>query len=147
MKYKKITYGSINNSNLKVLIRLSRTTQGLHRRSGAIFGQKGLTTSQFSVLEILYHKGDLTINEIIENILSTSGNITVVIKNLEKECLVVRYGNPNDKRSSLISITEKGREKVEEIFPIHLKDLEESLINLSEEEKQVLTSILRKIKY
>lgn len=147
MKYKKITYGNLNDSNLKVFIRLSRITQGIHKRAGILFSQKGLTTSQFSVLETLYHKGDLTINEIIENVLSTSGNITVVIKNLEKDCLVKRYGNPNDKRSSLISITQKGREKVEEIFPNHLKDLEESFENLSDEEKQVLGAILKKIKY
>lgn len=147
MKYKKITYGNLNDSNTRVFIRLSRVTQGLHKRGGILFSQKGLTTSQFSVLETLYHKGDLTINEIIENVLSTSGNITVVIKNLEKDSLVQRYGNPNDKRSSLISITQKGREMVEEIFPSHLKDLEECFENLSEEEKRTLALILKKIKY
>lgn len=59
----------------------------------------GLTSSQFAVLEALYNKGDLKICEIIEKILTTSGNITVVIKNLEKEEFISKYPDPEDKRS------------------------------------------------
>lgn len=140
-----MSYGQLNNLNLKVLVRLSRTTAEIHKRSSNIFGKGGLTTSQFAVLEALYHKGDLTINEIIESILSTSGNMTVVINNLEKDGMVERHINPNDKRSSLISITEKGKIKIEEIFPIHLKDLEANLQALSDEEKQILIDLLKKI--
>ncbi|MFA9375456.1 MAG: MarR family winged helix-turn-helix transcriptional regulator [Lachnotalea sp.] len=139
------SYGTENDSNLKAFIGLSRTTQALHKRAGSIFNKRGLTVSQFAVLEALYHKGDLTINEIIESILSTSGNMTVVINNLEKDSMIERYVNPKDKRSSVIAITQKGRKKVEEIFPVHLKDLEMSFQQLSEEEKQILVELLKKI--
>jgi DNA-binding MarR family transcriptional regulator len=145
MNKNRVLYGKLNDSNLKVIISLSRVTQALHKRAGKIFNQGGLTISQFAVLEVLYHKGELTINEIIENILSTSGNMTVVINNLEKDSLIVRHINPVDKRSCLISITEKGKKKIEEIFPNHLKDLEMSFQNLTEEEKQTLIKIVKKI--
>jgi len=42
-------------------------------------------------MEALYHLGDLKICEIIEKTLSTSGNMTVVIRNLEKESYITRY--------------------------------------------------------
>jgi len=145
MKYKKDLYGELNNLNLKVLIGLSRTTQMVHKRSANIFSKGGLTTAQFAVLEALYHKGDLSINEIIQSILSTPGNMTVVINNLKKEQLAYSYTNPEDKRSSVISITEKGKKKIEEIFPDHLKDLEECFKVLSIEEKQLLISLLKKL--
>ncbi|SHI66606.1 MarR family winged helix-turn-helix transcriptional regulator [Parasporobacterium paucivorans] len=145
MKKNEISYGALNDSNLKVFICLSRATQALHKRAGKIFGEGGLTTSQFAVLEVLYHKGELTINEIIEKILSSSGNVTVVINNLEKDALIVRRINPADKRSWMISITEKGKQQIEEIFPSHLKDLGISFQNLTEEEKLTLISIARKI--
>jgi DNA-binding MarR family transcriptional regulator len=45
----------------------------------------------------------------------------------------------------LISITEKGKKKVEEIFPEHLKDLEYSFVDLSVEEKQLLINLFKKI--
>lgn len=56
--------------------------------------QVGLTAAQFGVLEILYHKGNLRIGEILEGTLSTGGNMTVVIENLEKTGFVVRYPDP-----------------------------------------------------
>lgn len=146
MKKNTISYGKENDLNLKAFIGLSRTTQGLHRRAGAIFNQGGLTSAQFAVLEALYHKGDLTISEIIASILSTSGNMTVVINNLEKDAMIQRQPNPNDKRSCIIAITDKGREKIEEIFPRHVEDLAESFTGLHEEEKEMLLHLLKKIK-
>lgn len=143
---KKKSYGELNNLNLKVIVSLSRSTQKLHKRAGRIFNEDGLTTSQFAVLEALYHKGQLTVNEIIERILSTSGNMTVVISNLEKNALIEKKSNPADKRSWLISITEKGKKKFEGIFPKHLEDLKESLLDLTEGEKRTLVDILKKIK-
>lgn len=139
-------YGKEKQLDLKLLIGLSRATQKVHRRSAGIFKESGLTIAQFAVIEALYSKGDMTINEIIATVLSTSGNMTVVIKNLEKEQLLIRYINPKDKRSSLIGITEKGRSKVEEIFPSHLKDLEKCFSVYTEEEKEELVKLLRKLR-
>lgn len=132
--------------DLNILIGLSKTTKTIHRRSETIFKEYGLTISQFAVLEALYHKGDMTVNEIIEAVLSTGGNITVVINNLEKEGLVERRVNPNDKRSSLISVTQAGKGKVEAIFPPHVEDLKDFLSVYSEEEKSTLLALLKKLR-
>lgn len=145
MKQTKTTYGELNNQNLKVLIALSRTTQAIHKRTAGLVAKYGLTMSQFAVLEALYHKGSMNISEIIQSVLSTSGNMTVVISNLDKLELITKCTNPEDKRSSLISITEKGREIIEEIFPLHLKDLQVVFQALSNEEKELLTATLKKI--
>lgn len=131
--------------DLSILIALSRTSQTIQRRSATILKDSGLTITQFGVLEALYHKGDMTINEIIESLLSTSGNMTVVINNLEKEQLIDRYVNPKDRRSALIAITEKGRLRVEEIFPPHLLDLRECFSVYSNDEKEQLLDLLKKL--
>nr|WP_320024315.1 MarR family transcriptional regulator [uncultured Acetobacterium sp.] len=131
--------------DLSILIALSRSTQMIQRRSAAILKDNGLTITQFGVLEALYHKGDMTINEIIESLLSTSGNMTVVINNLEKEQLINRYVNPKDRRSALIAISERGRSRVEEIFPPHLLDLKECFSVYSEDEKEQLLDLLKKL--
>lgn len=139
------SYGEINDINLKTLIAISRSYQTILKRLNKVFKEGGLTPSQFGVLEALYHKGDLRIGEIIEKILSTGGNMTVVIDNLEKSGMVKRYQDPNDRRASIISITEKGRRKIEEIFPIHLEELNNALINLSLEEKKILINLHKKL--
>ena len=41
-----------------------------------------LTAMQYGVLECLYIKGDMCINDLIEKLISTSGTMTVVIRNL-----------------------------------------------------------------
>lgn len=139
------SYGIENDQNLKLLIALTRTTQAVHKRSGNIFEQGGLTTAQFSVLEALYHKGEMTISEIMKTILSTPGNMTVVIKNLEKEKLITKNDNPEDKRATLIRITEKGNKLIENIFPKHIKDLEDCFSTLSSEEKENIIKLLKKL--
>lgn len=139
-------FTEIEKMDLKLLIALSRGTQGIHRRSATLFKEHGLTIAQFSVLEALYHKGDLTINEIIMSVLSTSGNMTVVISNLEKECFIERIVNEKDKRSCIIRITEKGRKSVENIFPSHVADLGECFSVYTNDEKQELLELLRRLK-
>lgn len=94
---------------------------------------------------MLYHKGALRVQEIIEKTLSTGGNMTVVIENLVKDDLVMRYKDPEDKRASLISITDKGKAIIEDIFPRHVENINEIFSTLTVEEKKGLISLLKKL--
>lgn len=145
MNEKKNTYGELEDLNLKTLIALSRCTQNVHKREYKTIKEGGLTVSQFAVLEILYHKGDLRVSEIIDKILSTGGNMTVVIDNLVKDNLVKRCIDPKDRRVNLISITEKGKDLISEIFPKHLENINEIFSALTTEEKKNLISLLKKL--
>jgi DNA-binding MarR family transcriptional regulator len=145
MNKNKITYGEINDLNLKAIIALSRCIQSVNKREYKIIKEGGLTFSQFGVLEVLYHKGDLRVSEILEKTLSTGGNMTVVIDNLAKDDLVRRCVDPEDRRASLISITEKGRKLISEIFPKHVNNLGEVFSTLNVEEKKTLISLLKKL--
>lgn len=46
--------------DLKLFISLSRTIIYLDRDTYKIYKEHGITKTQFAVLEILYHKGDLS---------------------------------------------------------------------------------------
>ena len=144
MKDKK-TYGKNNDLNLKTLIALSRSFQSVRKREITTIRSGGLTIAQFAVLEILHHKGDLRIADIIEGTLSTGGNMTVVIDNLRKEGFVTRKKDPNDGRVSLISITKKGNQYIEAIFPEHVKNISGIFNVLSVEEKRQLIHLLKKV--
>ena len=145
MDKEKITYGELVDLNLKTLIALSRCTHDVHKKEYKTIKDGGLTVSQFAVLEILYHKGDLRISEIIERILSTGGNMTVVIDNLVKVNLVKRCTDSKDRRVNLISITEEGRTIISDIFPKHIKNINEIFSNLTSEEKINLKKLLKKL--
>lgn len=145
MDNKNITYGELSDLNLKTLIALSRTTNNVHKREYKTIKEGGLTVSQFSVLEVLYHKGDLKVAEIIDKTLSTGGNMTVVIENLVKDGLVTRYKDPEDKRINFISITKKGKDIIDEIFPKHIENINEIFSSLTIKEKQSLIGLLKKL--
>lgn len=144
MKTKK-SYGEKNDLNLKTLIALTKCFHAVRKRETTTIREGGLTLPQFAVLEILYHKGDLRICDIIEGTLSTGGNMTVVIDNLEKDGLVRRYPDPEDRRASLISLTEKGIQLMEDIFPRHVENISSIFQILEAEEKQTLVKLLKKL--
>ena len=145
MDKEKKFYGELEDLNLKTLIALSRCTQNVHRREYKTIKEGGLTVSQFAVLEILYHKGDLRVCEITEKILSTAGNMTVVIDNLIKQNLVKRTIDSNDRRVNLISLTEEGKKHIGGIFPKHLDNINEIFSVLTSEEKKDLVRLLKKL--
>lgn len=135
-----------NKLALSTLITFTRTEHTIHKKELETIKESGLTTAQFGVLEVLYNKGDLRICEIIEKILTTSGNITVVIKNLEKDGLVKKNLDPKDKRSTIISITDKGKQIIEGILPNHIENISKIFSVLTKEEQITLKNILKKFK-
>ena len=135
-----------NEIDLSTLVVFTRAEHAIHKKEYQTIKESGLTPAQFGVLEVLYNKGDLKINELIEKILTTSGNITVVIKNLEKEGLIQKSADPKDKRSCIISLTDKGKQYIETILPKHIDNIRSIFEVLSNEEKRVLKDILKKFK-
>lgn len=67
----------------------------IHKESEEMFRQYNITMAQFAVLEALLHKGDMTIGALIQTVLSTSGNMTVVIRNLEHRGYIKRSIHAN----------------------------------------------------
>lgn len=135
-----------NQLALSTLVVFTRAEHIIHKKEFETIKRSGLTPSQFGVLEALYNKGDLRIYELIEKILTTSGNITVVIKNLEKDGLVKRNPDPSDKRSCIISLTEVGKQVIERILPEHIENIRHIFDTLTDEEKMTLKMILKKFK-
>ena len=140
---KKHDYGEENSINLKLVIALSRTQLAFGRGLQTFLNQYDLTTAQFSVLEALYHVGDLKICELIQKTLSTSGNMTVVIRNLEKEGLIERRINSEDRRGFLIGLTDSGRALIQPVFEEHLVVLKDIFNGLAQDEKLELLNLLK----
>ena len=138
-------YGREHDLNLKLVIALRRSNQNLNRDEAKHFREAGITYSQFGVLEALYHKGDLKVCEIIEKTLSTGGNMTVVINNLEKDGFITRYKDPEDGRAYKVSITEKGRKLISDLWPEHLEVLKKKFDLLEMNDKEDLLRLLKKM--
>jgi len=141
-----VSLGKHEDIVLRAHIELSRAFLKIRAKETAWLAEQGLTLTQFAILEALYHLGDLSVGEITKVILSTPGNMTVVIKNLHTKGLIEVFSSPKDKRIKMLRITSEGRAIIEAIFPDHVEHLV-SLYDqaLSENEIQMLSQLLRKL--
>ena len=140
-----ISYGKNADKSMKTWIQLLRAYNKIRANEIAHIASFGITMSQFEVLEVLYHRGDLNVGTITKLIMSTPGNITVVIRNLKRDGYVTSLPDPSDKRASILSITNKGKELIEKVFPEHAKNFEGYFEALSDEETNTLFTLLRKL--
>ena len=106
---------------------------------------QGLGISDFMVLEVLLHKGPLTISAIGEKVLLASASMTSAIDRLEKRNLVLRRSCSSDRRIRIVQLTDCGKAFIDEIYARHEKDLEAVTAGLSDEELRVLYEGLKKI--
>ena len=143
---KRILYGPEHVQDLKMVVALSRAVNAHGKAALEVFRKYGLTTAQFAVLEVLFHKGPMKIGEITEKILSTAGNMTVVIQNMERDGLIECRQHPKDSRARLVFMTDKGAAVLRELFPDYLEVVRDIFSPLTDEEKQVVTRLLKKLK-
>lgn len=130
---------------LNTFIKLTRCTEALLARLSNCGSLEGLTISQFGVLEALYHLGPMNQSEIGNKLLRSGGNITLVIDNLEKQGLVKRQRDHEDRRMVIVTLTDKGRQLISRIFPQHLRAIVKELSILTPQEQELLGDLCRKL--
>ena len=89
--------------------------------------------------------GPLQTNELGTKILKSSGNMTLVIDNLEKRALVRRERGQKDRRCIEIHLTEAGNDLIDMILPGHIAGVVDAFNVLNPEEQQVLNTLCRKL--
>jgi MarR family 2-MHQ and catechol resistance regulon transcriptional repressor len=130
---------------LKTYVKLMRAAESVTSRTHRHLASTGLTISQFAVLEALYQLGPLSQSEIGQKILRSSGNITMVIDNLEKNGLVKRKRNQADRRFYIVHLTNKGYNLIHDIFPPHAAVIAEDLGVLTAAEQDDLGRLCKKL--
>ncbi|MDC7227293.1 MAG: MarR family transcriptional regulator [Spirochaetales bacterium] len=131
--------------NLKLMTIFARLGKSISNKVVPDIKKYGLTPNQFGVLEALYNKGPLTVNEIIVKTLSSSGNIDLVIKNLEKMNLVMKRVSAEDKRCRKVELTEKGWELISTVFPEHVLCVDNMFSRMGLSEKKELSKLMKNL--
>ncbi|RUM01355.1 MarR family winged helix-turn-helix transcriptional regulator [Rhizobium chutanense] len=130
-----------------ILGRLKRLGTHLGREVEAVLLKHGLSTSAFDVLATLRRSGAphrLSPGELLEMTMVSSGTMTNRIDQLEKAGFVERILNPEDRRSVLIALTDKGLAAVEEAVGAHVANQQRLTRNLTAEDKAEFDRLLKK---
>lgn len=136
----KSTYRALN-----TYTKLMRAAESVTSRVHRVLAMPKLTISQFGVLEALYHKGPLCQRDIGSKILKSSGNITMVIDNLEKQNLVSRAKDENDRRYFTINLTESGTVLIAKVFAEVEAAIVTEMASLAEDEQELLGQLCKKL--
>lgn len=130
---------------LDTFIKLTRACDSVSGRLAHRGTQGDLSTSQFGVMETLFHLGPMCQSELGGKLLKSGGNITMVIDNLEKRGLVHRDRDIEDRRMIVVSLTEIGKQHISSIFPSHVNSIVEEMGVLTAEEQETLGDLCRKL--
>lgn len=124
-------------------VKLLRTAEALRNRVTAGLAPHNLTASQFSIMKVLRLRGPLAQRDIARYLLMASGNVTVVIDNLEKRKLAKRTRDTQDRRMVFVQLTESGQTLFDEIYPAHLGRIREVMATLNPADLAVFAGSLQ----
>jgi DNA-binding MarR family transcriptional regulator len=113
----------------------------------ALRGSYLQTPDEFSFLITLMTYDSLSKSELITKQVMEKTSGTEIIRRLINRGLIVEYADENDKRSVRVSITKSGREEILKILPLMGKVSEIVVGNLSAEEINTLSYLLKKLDY
>jgi len=145
MERVKPTYGEEADATLRLFVTLTRCFHSVATPLKADIEANGLSVSEFGVLEMLYHKGDLPLGEVANRLLIATGSTTYVIDKLERLGLVERKACERDRRISYAHLTDKGRERIAQSFPRHAEVVRKTFSALTTEEQETLRILLKKL--
>lgn len=131
---------------LDAYIKLMRSTAAINGRLfPPLQAEFGITPSQLGVLEALGHLGPMPHCVLAGKLLLSPSNLTTVVDNLERDGLVRRDRDPNDRRVSITSLTPSGEARLAGFFPHHVRRLVRVMNALEPSEQIELARLCRKL--
>ncbi len=132
-------------NDLKTLTTLFRAANSLERVIKEDVFKYGLNVSEFGVLEAIYHKGPMNVKDVLAKVLIANSSMTYVIENLVTKGYIIKKQCTVDKRRFLLDLSEKGKDLLDKIFPIHYNNMRSILDILDSDEEVALQKSLSKI--
>jgi DNA-binding MarR family transcriptional regulator len=138
----------LDTSGLEVLWRISFLHKDLRRSTGRRLSKVDLPNWAFDVLASLRRQGppfQMSPTELCEAAMLTSGAMTNRLDRLEDTGLVERHPDPDDRRSLIVQLTDKGKDLIDKALEIRFEHANQALTSLSNSERGQLVGLLRKL--
>jgi MarR family transcriptional regulator, 2-MHQ and catechol-resistance regulon repressor len=130
---------------LKLFVVLSRASHAMAMRAQRDVEARGLSMTDFAVMEALYHRGPLPLGEIGHRVLRQSGSITYAVDRLESRGWVRRQPSDADQRVTFAELTCEGRALMDRVFPEHAEMIRAMMAALTGEEQERAISLLKRL--
>jgi DNA-binding MarR family transcriptional regulator len=138
----------LDHSPVGVVGRISRLARELEARLEPVYREHGLEPGWHDILATLRRHGApyrLRPTDLTNASMLTSSGTTKRLDKLEQAGLIARSPDPDDRRGTLITLTDAGRELIDVLTPAHLENERRILAALTEDEQRRLADLLRKL--
>ena len=135
-------------SPIGVIGRISRLARELEQCLEPVYREHGLEPGWHDVLATLRRTGppyQVRPSDFAGQLMLTSSGTTKRLDRLEQAGLITRAPDPDDRRGTLITLTEAGHELIDAVTEAHLDNERELLGALTGDEQQRLADLLRKL--
>jgi DNA-binding MarR family transcriptional regulator len=106
-----------------------------------------VTLPRFDLMAQLERKPHgMTLGELSQRMMVTNGNVTGLVDRLVSEGVISRARQKSDRRSHLVSLTDKGRKQFGRMAKEHESWIASMFADLSQSELEALTKLLGKLK-
>jgi DNA-binding MarR family transcriptional regulator len=133
---------------LRLWLRLLTCSTMVEQRMRQLLKDEFNTTlPRFDLLAALDRAPDgLTMGELSRWLMVSNGNVTGVADRLEAEGLILRTPSPDDRRTQIVTITEKGRDDFKRMAAVHESWIKGLFSDLTPEDVESLMGLLAKAK-
>lgn len=143
-------FPDLDPSATEVFLHLLRAGDEAYRVAGAHLAEHNLSQGRFMVLMLLHNKicqgnRPCTPAELADLSGVTRATMTGLIDTLERDDLVKREPDLNDRRMMSVTLTDKGRTLLQTVMPPHFQRMASLMERLSETERKTLVELLNKI--
>ena len=131
---------------MAVFGRIYRIARLVGDRQEAVYATFGINRGEFDVLATLRRSGEpfqLSPTDLCASLMLTSGGMTGRLDRLERNGLITRSADPTDRRRLVITLTERGRDLVDQAVVAGLEAQHEVLDRLPEASRTQLADLLR----
>ena len=129
----------------EVIIELHLTGYKIKRYIASMLRQQGvpLTPEQFMLIDLLWNEGEMTQQQLANQLKKDKNSVTMLVDAIESKGLVVRRQNTLDRRSNTVVLTDKALELKEMAKQKGISILDGMMEGISEEELHSFLNTLR----
>ncbi len=129
----------------EIELTLRQIAKEVRRKGREILTDFAITPPQFDALIYLYEFGDLTIGELSSKLYLAYSTTTDLVDRMERNDLVERVRDSNDRRVVRLHMKQNGREMIEKVLIARREHLAHALVHVPADDLQTLVGSLKQI--
>ncbi len=135
----------MNDATRHICFNLGKVMRRVHGYYQTRLAPFGLTPSQYFVLGVLWHEEGITLSDLGDRVAVDASTLTGIVDRMEREGLVQRRPDPEDRRAIRVLLTDRAREIGPQVLTFADELDAELRAGVAEEDMETFERVLQKL--